>query len=584
MRQSKFLFQTHREIPKDAEVISHQLMMRSGMLLKLASGVYSYFPLLFRAIQKFESIVREELEKSGCQEILMPFVQPSDLWTESGRWGAYGKELLRFQDRKNNDFCLGPTHEEVVTDMVRKTIKSYKQLPINVFQIQTKFRDEIRPRFGLLRGREFIMKDGYSFHTDDADCDQEYWNMFETYKRIFTRVGLTFRAVEADSGAIGGSFTHEFHVLAESGEDSILSCNHCDYTSNIEKTECRLLSKTPANPVPLKPNHFYTPGVLGQVEQARHMVDSGHPQGMPLAQTTKLYLMKVIDLANQESVWGAVIAGSHELNLVKMKNTIKAQSIEPLDLTVAETLTQCKSGFMGPVGLDQINFIVDQELKGQTSLTCGANKTDYHHFGFTPERDIKNLHWGDIRNAEAGDRCARCEQGTYLAFRGIEVGQVFKLGLKYSLPMKCNFLDMNGKDKPMVMGCYGIGITRTVAAAIEQNHDADGIVWPTSIAPYHFHILNLDSDSPETSRVVNSLEAFLKNEGIEFLIDDRSALSPGAKFKDADLLGLPYRVTVGSKGLNEGIVEIRNRKTKEVQKISIDLLHAKILEINQNLN
>ncbi|MFZ9361774.1 MAG: proline--tRNA ligase, partial [Holophagaceae bacterium] len=236
MRQSKFLFQTHREIPKDAEVISHQLMMRSGMLLKLASGVYSYFPLLFRAIQKFESIVREELEKSGCQEILMPFVQPSDLWTESGRWGAYGKELLRFQDRKNNDFCLGPTHEEVVTDMVRKTIKSYKQLPINVFQIQTKFRDEIRPRFGLLRGREFIMKDGYSFHTDDADCDKEYWNMFETYKRIFTRVGLTFRAVEADSGAIGGSFTHEFHVLAESGEDSILSCNHCDYTSNIEKT------------------------------------------------------------------------------------------------------------------------------------------------------------------------------------------------------------------------------------------------------------------------------------------------------------------------------------------------------------
>ncbi|MFZ9361996.1 MAG: His/Gly/Thr/Pro-type tRNA ligase C-terminal domain-containing protein, partial [Holophagaceae bacterium] len=336
--------------------------------------------------------------------------------------------------------------------------------------------------------------------------------------------------------------------------------------------------------VPLKPNHFYTPGVLGQVEQARHMVDSAHPQGMPLAQTTKLYLMKVIDLANQESVWGAVIAGSHELNLVKMKNTIKAQSIEPLDLTVAETLTQCKSGFMGPVGLDQINFIVDQELKGQTSLTCGANKTDYHHFGFTPERDIKNLHWGDIRNAEAGDRCGRCEQGTYLAFRGIEVGQVFKLGLKYSLPMKCNFLDMNGKDKPMVMGCYGIGITRTVAAAIEQNHDADGIVWPTSIAPYHFHILNLDSDSPETSRVVNSLETFLKNEGIEFLIDDRSALSPGAKFKDADLLGLPYRVTVGSKGLNEGIVEIRNRKTKEVQKISIDLLHAKILEINQNLN
>ncbi|MFM8234706.1 MAG: proline--tRNA ligase [Holophagaceae bacterium] len=583
MRQSKLLFQTHREVPKDAEVISHQLMMRSGMLLKLASGVYSYFPLLLRAIQKFENIVREELDRSGCQELLMPLVQPSDLWAESGRWGAYGKELLRFKDRKENDFCLGPTHEEVITDMVRKTVKSYKQLPLNVFQIQTKFRDEVRPRFGLLRGREFIMKDGYSFHVDDADCDKEYWRMFETYRRIFERVGLAFRPVEADSGAIGGSFTHEFHVLAESGEDAILSCSHCDYTSNLEKTECRTMSLSINDPVPLKVNHFYTPNILGQAEQARHMVDEAHPNGVALDRTTKLYLLKVVDHSNCESVWGAVLLGSHELNLVKMKNAIQAQSIEPLDLNTAETLTQTKSGFMGPVGLDQVKFIIDQQLKGQTGLTCGANKTDYHHFGFTPERDVKNIVWGDIRNAEAGDLCARCDKGTYRAFRGIEVGQVFKLGLKYSVPMKCNFLDMDGKEKPMVMGCYGIGVTRTVAAAIEQNHDEDGIIWPTSIAPYHFHILNLDSDSLETSTVVDEIEAFLRKEGIEFLIDDRAALSPGAKFKDADLIGLPYRITVGSKGLKEGNIEIRNRKTKAVEKIPMQQLRERILELNKDL-
>ncbi len=584
MRQSKFLFQTHREIPKDAEVISHQLMMRSGMLLKLSSGVYSYFPLLLRAIKKFESIVREELEKSGCQELLMPFVQPSDLWIESGRWGAYGKELLRFKDRKDNDFCLGPTHEEVVTDMVRKTIKSYKQLPINVFQVQTKFRDEIRPRFGLQRGREFIMKDGYSFHVDDTDCDREYWNMFETYKRIFTRIGLAFRPVEADSGAIGGSFTHEFHVLADSGEDAILSCSHCDYTSNLEKTECRPISSAPEAPVALKQCHFSTPGIVGLVDQAHHMVDTDHPQGVPLEKTTKLYLMKILDYSDKESIWGAVIGGAYELNLVKMKNALQAKSIEPLDLKLAESLTQCKSGFMGPVGLEKVKFIVDLKLKGQTGLTCGANKTDFHHFGFTPDRDIKNIHWGDIHNAEAGDRCARCEAGKYLSFRGIEVGQVFKLGLKYSLPMKCNFLDMSGKEKPMVMGCYGIGITRTVAAAIEQNHDEDGIIWPESIAPYHFHILNLDADNAETSAVIEDLEVFLRNEGIEFLIDDRSALSPGAKFKDADLLGLPYRITIGSKGLKDGLVEIRNRKTKDVLKIPIKELQSVIYDINKTFD
>ncbi|HJV23490.1 MAG TPA: proline--tRNA ligase, partial [Holophagaceae bacterium] len=466
MKQSKQLIQTLRETPKDADVISQQLMMRAGMIQKQAAGVYSYFPLALRSIRKFETIVREELAKDGCQEVLMPMVQPAELWQESGRWTFYGKELLRFKDRKEAGFCLGPTHEEVITDMVRRTVRSYKQLPMNLFQVQSKFRDEIRPRFGLMRGREFIMKDGYSFHATDADCDREYWAMFNAYKRIFSRLGVKFRPVEADSGAIGGSFTHEFHVLAGSGEDAILSCDSCDYTSNLEKTEAPALPVTDHGAsFPLKRDHFATPGVVGQVEQAAGMKDAEH-NGMPLTQTSKFYLFRAMFADETTKLVGAVLRGDHEVNPVKVKNLVGALDIELFPLEEAEAFTGAKSGFMGPVGLKDVQMVVDLSLKGAVNLTCGANKTDYHHFGLDPQRDLPGATFADIRLALELDTCTRCGKGKYQAYRGIEVGQVFKLGIKYSKAMGCTFLDENGKDQPMIMGCYGIGVTRTVAAVI----------------------------------------------------------------------------------------------------------------------
>lgn len=570
MKQSKQLIQTLRETPKDADVVSQQLMMRAGMIQKQAAGIYSYFPLALRSIRKFETIVREELAKDGCQEVLMPMVQPAELWQESGRWTFYGKELLRFKDRKEAGFCLGPTHEEVITDMVRRTVRSYKQLPMNLFQVQSKFRDEIRPRFGLMRGREFIMKDGYSFHSTDADCDREYWAMFNAYKRIFSRLGVKFRPVEADSGAIGGSFTHEFHVLAGSGEDAILSCDSCDYTSNLEKTEA------PAQPIsdhgaafPLKRDHFATPGVVGQVEQAAGMKDADH-DGMPLTQTSKFYLFRVTFADETTKLVGAVLRGDHEVNPVKVKNLVGALDIEMFPLEEAEAFTGAKSGFMGPVGLKDVQMVVDLSLKGAVNLTCGANRTDYHHFGLDPARDLPGATFADIRLALEHDTCTRCGKGKYQAYRGIEVGQVFKLGIKYSKAMGCTFLDENGKDQPMIMGCYGIGVTRTVAAVIEQNFDEDGIVWPWPVAPYQIHLLNLDPANADVNLVANRLETELEAAGLEVLHDDREGMSPGAKFKDADLLGFPLRLMVGTKGLKEGIVELRDRRTKQVTKVAPD--------------
>ncbi|MDP2876293.1 MAG: proline--tRNA ligase, partial [Holophaga sp.] len=535
MKQSKLLIQTLRETPKDADVVSQQLMMRAGMIQKLAAGIYDYLPLAFRSIKKFEQIVREELEKDGCQELLMPTVQPAELWQESGRWSFYGKELLRFKDRKGGDFCLGPTHEEVITDIVRRNVRSYKQLPMNLFQIQGKFRDEIRPRFGLMRGREFTMKDGYSFHVDDADADREYWVMFNAYKRIFGRLGVKFRPVEADSGAIGGSFTHEFHVLAGSGEDAILSCDGCEYTSNIEKTEAPCLPVgNHGNGFELKRDHFCTPGVIGQVEQAAGMKDAEH-NGMPLTQTSKFFLYKAwmteavthpdlgVKGTNVEGTYsdvrhvGVVLRGDHEVNPVKVKNLLGANTLELVELNEAETFTGAKSGFMGPVGLKNVVMLVDRSLQGAVNLTCGANKTDYHHFGLDPARDLPGCTFADIRMAAEGDLCPRCNKGHYQAFRGIEVGQVFKLGTKYSKSMGCTYLDSEGKELPMVMGCYGIGITRTVAAVVEQNFDADGIIWPWPVAPYHLHLLNLDPASAEVNEVATKLEKDLEAAGFEVL-------------------------------------------------------------------
>lgn len=578
MKQSKLLLQTYREAPRDADVVSQQLMMRAGMIQKVAAGIYDYLPLALRSIRKFEEIVREELARDGCQELLLPTVQPRELWDESGRWQFYGKELLRFKDRKDADFCLGPTHEEVITDIVRKIIKSYKQLPINVFQIQTKFRDEIRPRFGLMRGREFIMKDGYSFHVDDADADREYWRMFEAYKRIFRRLGVKFRPVEADSGAIGGSFTHEFHVLAGSGEDAILSCSACEYTSNAEKTEAPPLPFAYASePVlQLKPAHFHTPGIIAMEEQAKAFRDADH-NGLALDHASKFYLFRA---TKGDSTWdvGLVLRSDHEPNTGKLKNLIGADFLELVPLEEAERRAGTRSGFIGPVELD-VPMYADRSLQGAFNLTCGANKEGYHHFGFKPDRDLKPFKgFHDLRMAREGDVCSRCGRGTYEAFRGIEVGQVFKLGTKYSQSMSCVFLDEAGNEQPMVMGCYGIGITRTIAAVVEQNYDADGIIWPWPVAPYHVQLVSLDSQKPEIAAVANQIESDLKAAGFEVLHDDREGLSPGVKFKDADLLGMPLRLTVGAKGLKDGIVELRDRRTKQVQKVKPEDVVAAVRE------
>jgi prolyl-tRNA synthetase len=583
MKQSRFLIQTYREAPRDADVVSQQLMLRAGMIQKLAAGIYDYLPLALRSIRKFEEIVREELVRDGCQELLMPVVQSRELWEESGRWEFYGRELLRFKDRKDADFCLGPTHEEVITDIVRKLIRSYKQLPVNLFQIQTKFRDEIRPRFGLMRGREFIMKDGYSFHVDDADADREYWKMFEAYRRIFGRLGVRFRPVEADSGAIGGSFTHEFHVLAGSGEDAILSCSACEYASNVEKTQApRLRFPYASEPVlELKRAHFHTPGIVAMEEQARAFRDAEH-EGLPLDHASKFYLYRA---TKGPSVWdvGLVLRSDHEPNAVKLKNLLGADSLELVPLEEAERKAGTKSGFIGPVELD-VPMYADHSLEGAFNLTCGANKEGYHHFGFKPDRDLtqfKGFH--DLRMAREGDACARCGSGTYGAFRGIEVGQLFKLGTKYSQAMSCLFSDEAGVDRPMVMGCYGIGITRTIAAVIEQNFDADGIMWPWAVAPFHVHLVSLDYGKPEIASVADRLETDLEAGGFEVLHDDREGLSPGVKFKDADLLGMPLRLTVGAKGLKEGIVELRDRRTKTVVKLKPEEAVAAVSEARARL-
>ncbi|HEX9082832.1 MAG TPA: proline--tRNA ligase, partial [Holophagaceae bacterium] len=479
-------------------------------------------------------------------------------------------------EREFYNFCLGPTHEEVITDIVRKNVRSYKQLPMNLFQIQTKFRDERRPRFGLMRGREFTMKDGYSFHVDDQDADREYWAMFNAYKRIFGRLGVKFRPVEADSGAIGGSFTHEFHVLAGSGEDAILSCDACEYTSNIEKTEAPALpfAYTQEAILPLKPAHFATPGVIAMEDQARAFKDAEH-DGLPLDHASKFYLFRAV---KGEATWdlGLVLRADHEPNIVKLRNLLGADALDLMPLEEAESMAGAKSGFIGPVELD-IPIYVDRSLEGAFNLTCGANRTDYHHFGFKPDRDLKQFKgFFDLRMAQEGDACPRCGKGQYQAFRGIEVGQVFKLGTKYSKSMGCTFLDDQGQEHPMVMGCYGIGITRTVAAAIEQNYDADGILWPWPIAPYQVHLLSLDPGNPEVAAVANRVERELEAAGFEVLHDDREGMSPGAKFKDADLLGFPLRLMVGSKGLKDGVVELRDRRTKEVIKLKPEAAVAEV--------
>jgi prolyl-tRNA synthetase len=558
MFYSRYFIPTIKETPSDAEVVSHQLMLRAGMIRKLAAGIYNYLPLGLRSIRKFETIVREEMNRAGAIEMLMPAVQPAELWQESGRWSFYGKELLRFRDRKDGEFCMGPTHEEVITDMVRREIKSYRQLPINFYQIQTKFRDEIRPRFGLMRGREFIMKDAYSFDVDSAAADGSYELMFHAYMRIFERCGLNFRAVEADTGTIGGSSSHEFMVLADSGEDAIVSCDACRYAANIEKAESRLPdAAVGGDQLPLQKTS--TPDMKSIVDVAVFL-------GLSTDRTIKTL---VYSSDAGEHVM-ALLRGDHELNEIKLKNCMGWDEIQMASEEDILAITGSPVGFLGPLGLKKkVTVIADLAVQVMINAVIGANEKDMHFMNANLGRDFTPDRFADLRNVEAGDLCPRCETGKLEMWRGIEVGHVFKLGTKYSQALNATYLDADGKEQVIFMGCYGIGIGRTVAAAIEQNHDENGIIFPIPIAPFHCSVVALNTKDKGVMAAAEEIYFTLEKLGLEVLFDDRDE-RPGVKFKDNDLIGIPLRIVVGSKGLAEGKVEVKIRKSGEMLLLPIE--------------
>jgi prolyl-tRNA synthetase len=550
MRWSKILIPTLKEDPADAEVISHKLLVRAGFIRQVSRGVYDYFPLALRVIRKIEQIVREEMNRAGAQELLMPITAPAELWQESGRWEMYGKELLRFKDRNERDFCLGPTHEEIVTDLVRRSVRSYRELPFNLYQIQTKFRDEPRPRFGLMRGREFIMKDAYSFHTDVEDCRREYDNMYQTYKRIFSRCGLRFRPVEADTGTIGGSQSHEFQVLAESGEDAIVSCNTCDYAANVEKAEVKAARPTGRDIAEVSPKleKVSTPGKKSVAEVAEYL------------KLPSENFIKTLVYRTDSGEFVAVLArGDHEVNELKLKTVLGCREIALADEASVATAIGVAPGFLGPIGL-KLRVLADLSVHGMRAAVTGANEPNAHFINVDQERDFTPTVFADLRLAIAGDPCPRCEHGRLEAHRGIEVGQVFYLGTKYSIAMGATYLDAEGRARTIEVGCYGIGVSRLVAAAIEQNHDANGIIWPFSVAPFQVLLLPINYKDQSIREATDNLYGELQKHGVEVLLDDRDE-RPGVKFKDADLVGIPLRVTIGAKGLEKGCLEC-DRATK----------------------
>jgi prolyl-tRNA synthetase len=563
-RLSTYLAPTLREDPADAEVVSHRLLVRAGMIRQVARGIYDLLPLGVRAVRRVEDIVREEMDRAGAQEILMPAVIPAELWQESGRWEQYGRELLRLKDRYDRDFCFGPTHEEVVTDLVRREVRSYRDLPKNLYQIQVKFRDEVRPRFGLMRGREFLMKDAYSFHVDRADAEREYRAMYDAYTRIFERCGLTFRAVEAGTGAIGGSMSHEFQVLAESGEDAIVSCDTCGYAANVEKAEVRP-SPTPPGPAGAL-ERVATPGKRTIAEVSAFL-------GMPPERFVKTLLYRT---AHGDAV-AVLVRGDHEASVTKIQGALGGSAVELADEQTVERITGAPVGFAGPVGLD-VRLIADASLRGARGLVAGANRADEHVLNVDLERDASRITYGDLRQAVAGDRCPRCETGTLGAHRGIEVGQVFYLGTKYSEAMRATFLGADGQERPIEMGCYGIGVTRTVAAAIEQHHDGAGIVWPAPIAPFGAHVIPVNAGDATLRETAARLGAELEALGIDTLLDDRDE-RPGVKFKDADLIGIPARVTVGPRALQKGCVELKPRAAEAAQEVPVGELARRVVEL-----
>ena len=551
MYYSKLLIPTLKESPADAEVVSHKLMVRAGMIRQLAAGIYSILPLGLRVLKKVEAIIREEMNQIGGQEVFLPSIQPAELWQESKRWNFYGKELLRMKDRHDREFCYGPTHEEVITDIVRKEIKSYRQLPTILYQIQTKFRDEVRPRFGIMRGREFIMKDAYSFHADEVDTQKTYGKMAKAYTNIFRRCGLEFKQVQADSGTIGGSFSHEFAVLADSGEDEIGFCEACGYASNIELAEAQQAPIT----IPTKNleelKEIHTPGKK-TVEEVSSFLD------LPCEQ-----IVKTILLENENGLVAGLVRGDHEINPIKMKNMIGCEWLLPAaEKTITEKL-ELPCGYIGPVGLDTPIY-ADQELASLQNFVTGANKADTHFTGVQIQRDLVIKKFGDLRRILAGDPCSRCDEGKYQIKRGIEVGHIFILGTKYSEAMKAVYLDSNGKENLMAMGCYGIGVGRTAAASVEQNHDEKGIVWPLNLAPFEVIIIPVNFKKDDLKNTCESIYNQLLEIGLEVLLDDREDRL-GVKLKDADLIGIPMQIIVGPKNLDEGNVEIKIRKTQASQ-------------------
>lgn len=567
MKTSQLLIATTRETPTDAEIISHQLMLRAGLIRRLAGGLYTWLPLGLKVLRKVETIIRQEMDLAGAQEVLMPVVQPAELWEESGRWQQYGAELLRIQDRHQRDFCLGPTHEEVITDMVRKEIRSYKQLPTNFYQIQTKFRDEIRPRFGVMRSREFIMKDAYSFHLDRASLEATYQVMYDSYHRIFERMGLNFRAVQADTGSIGGDGSHEFHVLADSGEDAIAFSTDSEFAANVELAEAVApIGEPPAASQTM--TEVATPKVHTIEEVCAYLKVSS-------SQTVKTLLVQ--GATDAQPVVALVLRGDHEINDIKVEKLDLVAS--PMAFANAEQFQHfagCDAGSIGPVGLN-IPMIVDRAAAHCADFVCGANKTGFHLTGVNWQRDVQLGLVADIRNVVEGDPSPD-GHGTILIRRGIEVGHIFQLGDKYSKALNANVLNENSRAQILEMGCYGIGVTRVVAAAIEQNHDDKGIIWPDAIAPFQVCIVPMQMHkSPRVKQVAEQLYADLTAQGIEVLFDDRNE-RPGVMFNDMELIGIPHRIVIGERGLDEGKIEYKHRRNKDSQNIDQSEFMAFLLQ------
>ncbi|MEC4674428.1 MAG: proline--tRNA ligase [Nitrospirota bacterium] len=552
MRTSQTLIPTLREDPGEAEIVSHRLMLRAGMIRRVAAGIYTYLPIGLRVLRKIERIIREEMNRAGAQEVLMPILAPAELWEETGRWGFYGKELLRCQDRHERNFCFGPTHEEVITDLIRREVRSYRQLPLNCYQIQTKFRDEIRPRFGLMRGREFLMKDAYSFDRDEESARVSYQKMYHAYEQIFTRCGLTFRAVEADTGLIGGNMSHEFMVLADTGEETILYEETGTYAANVEQAEVLPPIKT-SNEPPLPLEQVHTPNTKTVDEVCQY-----------LKMTPDRLVKTLLYQTDKEETVAILIRGDHEANDIKIK---KHLGVTDLTLASPETVMAISSapvGFAGPVGLSGIRILADHAVSEMTNFVVGGNAADMHLINVNWTRDVQVESVADLRQAKAGDLSPK-GNGLLSATKGIEVGHVFLLGTKYSKAMKATFLDQQGKDTLAVMGCYGIGVSRTAAATIEQHHDAKGMIWPIPIAPFHIHLLPVTA-SDHVRQTAQTLYDTLSGSGIEVLWDDRNERA-GVKFNDADLIGAPFQLTIGDKGLAKGFVEVKRRSTGEVAQI-----------------